>query len=191
RLSIPCASKLLGRPARVGPNQGVHGADGDRQERRQARRYIPDYSVWRSGFPLLVAEAKRPDEPIERALREAQLYANRINNRYPPNVNPIQFVLACNGERFALAPADSETDVLYAKAVDLSPGPGIVAAYKAILNEQEFEKRAQELNVKFQSRRFTRVPQLLTGTQVTEQLGINALGVVHRHEKAGHEQSNH
>jgi hypothetical protein len=30
------------------------------------------------------------------------------------------------------------------------------------------------MNVPFQARRFTRVPQLLTGTQVTEQLGINA-----------------
>ena len=29
------------------------------------------------------------------------------------------------------------------------------------------------MNVAFQSRRFTRVPSLLTGTQITEQLGIN------------------
>ena len=44
--------------------------------------YIPDYSVWRNGFPLLIAEAKTPDQPIAKALREAQLYAGRINNRY-------------------------------------------------------------------------------------------------------------
>jgi hypothetical protein len=35
--------------------------------------YIPDYSIWRTGFPLLVSEAKRPDESIEKALREAHL----------------------------------------------------------------------------------------------------------------------
>jgi hypothetical protein len=58
---------------------------------------------------LLLAEARlfhkgpyRPDQPIEKALREAHLYANRINNRYPPKVNPIKHVLACNGEQFAL-----------------------------------------------------------------------------------------
>ncbi len=135
--------------------------------------YIPDYSVWRSGFPLLVVEAKRPDEPIEKAIREAHLYANRINNRYPPNVNPIRYVLACNGEQFALAPHDSETEVLIAKVVDLRPGTEILAAFKVILSKDELEKRAQEMNVHFQSRRFTRVPQLLTGTQVSEQLGIN------------------
>jgi hypothetical protein len=135
--------------------------------------YFPDYSVWRSGFPLLVVEAKRSDEPIQKALREAHLYANRINNRYPPNVNPIGYVLACNGEDFALAPADSETDVLYAKTADLRPGTEILAAFKAVLNKDEFQKRAQQLNISFQSRRFTRVPSILTGKQITEQLGIN------------------
>jgi hypothetical protein len=40
--------------------------------------YIPDYSVWISGFPLLIIESKRPDEPVEAALREAHLYAGRI-----------------------------------------------------------------------------------------------------------------
>ena len=54
--------------------------------------YIPDYSVWRSGFPILIVESKRPGEPIEQALREAHMYANRINNRYsrqhPPPARP-------------------------------------------------------------------------------------------------------
>jgi hypothetical protein len=135
--------------------------------------YIPDYSVWRSGFPLLIVEVKRPDEPIEKAVREAHLYASRINNRYPPNVNPIAYVLACNGEQFALASSDSETGVLYARTVDLRPGTDILGAFKGILSKDEFGKRAQEMNVHFQSRRFTRVAQLLTSTQVTEQLGIN------------------
>jgi GTPase SAR1 family protein len=82
-------------------------------------------------------------------------------------------VLACNGGKFALAPSDSLTGVLYATATDLRPGTDILAAYKAILNRDLFEKLAHQLNVAFQSRRFTRVPQFFTGTQVTEQLGIN------------------
>ena len=135
--------------------------------------YVPDYSIWRSGFPLMVAEAKRRDEPIEKAVREAHLYANRINGRYPPGVNPIAYVLACNGDQFALASADSETVVLYAKCTDLRPGAEILSAFRTILNREEFEKRAQDMNVHFQSRRFTRVTQLLTGSQVTEQMGIN------------------
>jgi hypothetical protein len=144
-------------------------------DKRAGKRagYIPDYSVWRSGFPLLIVEAKRPDEPIEKALQEAHIYAARINARYPPDINPIRWVLACNGEKFVLAPFDSETNVFYAKTTDLRPGTDILAAYKGIINKEELEKRSEELNIAFQSRRFTRVPQFFTNTQVTEQLGIN------------------
>src|SRR5262249_2026985 len=76
--------------------------------------YIPDYYVWLSGIPMVIAEAKSPDTAIQVGLREAQLYAGQINKRYPPNVNPIGFVLACNGVEFALSEWDSETTVLIA-----------------------------------------------------------------------------
>lgn len=32
--------------------------------------YIPEYSVWRNGFPLLVVEAKAPEETIQKAVRD-------------------------------------------------------------------------------------------------------------------------
>jgi Cdc6-like AAA superfamily ATPase len=56
---------------------------------------------------------------------------------------------------------------------DLRPGTDVLAAFKAILNKDEFERRAQELTVKFQSRTFHPVTRLLTSTQRNEQLGIN------------------
>jgi hypothetical protein len=82
-------------------------------------------------------------------------------------------VLACNGEQFAIAPSDSEANVLYAKAVDLRPGSEILDVFKTTINGEDYEKRAQELNVAFQSRRFTRVSSLFTSAQVNEQLGLN------------------
>jgi hypothetical protein len=136
--------------------------------------YIPDYSVWLNGFPLLIGEAKSPDDPIAKALREAQLYASRINNRYPPDVNPISYVLACNGAQFALAAWDSETEVLYAKLEDMRPGTDILAAYKIILDKEEFEKRAAAMNVAFQTRRFHRAANILAGTQINEIIGVNS-----------------
>ena len=62
--------------------------------------YYPDYSVWISGIPMLIIEAKSPDDAIMTAIREARLYATEVNKRYPPNVNPIEFVFGCNGPRF-------------------------------------------------------------------------------------------
>lgn len=136
--------------------------------------YIPDYSVWLNGFPLLIVEAKSPDDTIEKALRDAQLYASRINNRYPPNINPISYVLACNGGQFALATWDSETEILQAKLGDMRPGTELLAAYNHILNKDEFEKQAATLNVAFQTRRFHRAANILPSSQINEVMGVNS-----------------
>jgi type I site-specific restriction endonuclease len=64
--------------------------------------YVPDYSIWLGGIPLVIVEAKAPDVAIEVGLREARLYAGEINKRYPPEVNPIGFILASNGVQFGL-----------------------------------------------------------------------------------------
>lgn len=60
--------------------------------------YYPDYMVVIGGFPLLVIEAKKPDDPdIEEAFREARLYANELNAYFPTGVNPVRKVIATNG----------------------------------------------------------------------------------------------
>lgn len=72
--------------------------------------YVPDYSIWINSIPLLITEAKAPDVAIQVALREARLYAGEVNKRYPPEVNPIGHVLACNGVEVALSTWDSEVN---------------------------------------------------------------------------------
>src|SRR6266849_3707377 len=70
--------------------------------------YRPDYLIILSGFPLLVIEAKHPNETIDEALREARLYAAVLNAQHPTGVNPCCRVVASNGNRLASTPADSE-----------------------------------------------------------------------------------
>jgi GTPase SAR1 family protein len=135
--------------------------------------YIPDYSIWRGGFPFIIVEAKSPDETVEKALREARLYAGEINKRYPPNVNPIGYVLACNGEQFALTQWDSETEVLSAKAADVQPGSAVLSAFLSAISKEQVERHAARVAKEFQIRNFHRVAQHMTGTQIAEQLGTN------------------
>jgi GTPase SAR1 family protein len=135
--------------------------------------YIPDYSIQKSGFPLLIVEAKSPDDTIEKALREARMYASEINKRYPPNVNPIGYVLASNGEQVALTQWDSETEVLIANCEDVQPGSSVLAAFKSAIGKDELEKRSKTISVEFQTRKFYRVGTHMTPTQMSEQLGIN------------------
>jgi GTPase SAR1 family protein len=135
--------------------------------------YIPDYSVWLGGFPLIIVEAKSPEETVEKALREARLYAGEINKRYPPNINPIGYVLACNGEQIALTQWDSETEVLTARAADIQPGSGVLSAFLSAISKEQVEQRATAIGKEFQVRKFFRVAAHMTGMQIAEQLGIN------------------
>jgi hypothetical protein len=60
--------------------------------------YYPDYMVVIGGFPLLVIEAKKPDDTdVEEAFREARLYASELNAYFPIGVNPVRKVIATNG----------------------------------------------------------------------------------------------
>ena len=61
------------------------------------KNYFPDYLVSIQGIPLLVLEAKKPKESLEKAYSEARLYASEINARFKHGVNSCQFVIACNG----------------------------------------------------------------------------------------------
>jgi hypothetical protein len=45
--------------------------------------YRPDYIIVISGFPMIVIEAKHPDESLDGALREARLYAAELNALHP------------------------------------------------------------------------------------------------------------
>lgn len=135
--------------------------------------YIPDYSVWLGGFPLVIVEAKAPDETVEKALREARLYAGEINKRYPPNINPIGYVLACNGEQVAITQWDSETEILIAKAADIQPGSAILSAFLSAISKDQIERKAAAVAKEFQVRKFHRVTAHMTSTQIAEQLGTN------------------
>ena len=59
--------------------------------------YFPDYLVVTLGFPIIVIEAKHPNEPVEEGYRQARLYANELNGLYPHKIAPANFVIASNG----------------------------------------------------------------------------------------------
>lgn len=135
--------------------------------------YFPDYSVWIGGIPLLIIEAKAPDVSIKLAIREARLYANEINKRYPPNVNPIAFVVGCNGAEFALSPVDSE-NLLISPAKDLSPGTAVLDVFVREIGKQALADREKSLSPNFQGRPTYSVSSFMGGqSRVEALLGVN------------------
>ena len=62
--------------------------------------YYPDYIIILHGLPVLVIEAKHPDDnDLEEALREARLYATEINALFPSQFNPCHKLIATNSLR--------------------------------------------------------------------------------------------
>ncbi|MDV4155885.1 hypothetical protein [Rhizobium brockwellii] len=136
--------------------------------------YKPDHSIWLTGIPMVVVEDKEPGVAIEVALREARMYASEVNKRYPPEVNPIAYVMACNGEQMALSYADSEVDTLIVASKDLQPGSNVLDVFRNAVGKQALQERAQKLAPHFTTQPVFSVSSSIGGqTKLMRQLGVN------------------
>jgi len=59
--------------------------------------YYPDYLISIRGIPVLVVEAKNPNEDLAEAYSEARLYSAEINAGFPHKINVCQFIIVSNG----------------------------------------------------------------------------------------------
>jgi hypothetical protein len=111
-LAIPILSiktKEYLRPSNFGKKAGISYGD------------FPDYSIWMHGFPVLLVEAKSPKIDAAVGYREAQLYAQSLNNEYPSGINPTRFLIATNAVDLLFGYSDAEP-IFRAKVSDLKPG---------------------------------------------------------------------
>lgn len=60
--------------------------------------YYPDFAITVSGVPSIIIEAKKPNEDLDEAYRQACLYANELNREYPSKINPCELVIASDGK---------------------------------------------------------------------------------------------
>ena len=63
----------------------------------KAQLYYPDFIINVNGLPVIVIEAKKPDENLEEAFRQASLYASEINRFFKKDVNPCELIIATDG----------------------------------------------------------------------------------------------
>ncbi|MBL4561515.1 MAG: hypothetical protein JKX79_11095 [Labilibaculum sp.] len=79
------------------------------EKRQKTKLYYPDYVVLIEGLPQIVIEAKKPNEDLEEAYREARLYALEINALYQENLNPCKLIVACDGTKLIAGSWDCST----------------------------------------------------------------------------------
>ena len=88
---------------------------------RKRRKYIPDYVVYSNKKPVLVVEAKNPEEDINKYAHEPQDYASIVNRKYI-GVNPIKYCLISNGDLTYLLRVDEEKPILILEFKDFYDG---------------------------------------------------------------------
>ena len=80
--------------------------------------YKPDYVLFDSANePIIVIDAKAPDETPEDYYYQVSSYALQINQKYPDK-NPIRYVIVTNAHKFIVYPWDNEIPVFYLQFED-------------------------------------------------------------------------
>lgn len=84
--------------------------------------YKPDYVLLdSSGTPIIVLDAKSPDESPEDYIHQVSSYALYLNRKYSDK-NPVLYTILTNGHKFVVYPWDSEQPVFYLLFEDFMDG---------------------------------------------------------------------
>ena len=90
---------------------------------RSTELYRPDYVLLDSrNRPVMVIDAKSPNENIDDWVYQPAGYASAINRTYPSGENPVRYGVLCNGVTLAVYPWDSNTPVFYIGFEDMVEG---------------------------------------------------------------------
>lgn len=112
------------------------------------KRYAPDHLVHSGGHPVLVCEAKRPSANVELGLYEAQLYAHQVNGEYRSGFNPIEHVLATNGDRLLVASWDSNELLFDIRTEDLVRHSELLGRLRRLIGSDALQERAAAFNAR-------------------------------------------
>ncbi|WP_293572824.1 type I restriction enzyme HsdR N-terminal domain-containing protein [Phaeobacter sp.] len=110
---------------------------------KSKKNYYPDYVFVHAGIPLLVIEAKAVGEDLEEAMREARLYSSELNARYSAQVDPVQHVIACNGERLIAGRANTESPEFDILAKNFSQADVDFSAFLEAYGHNQMSKRGE------------------------------------------------
>ncbi|WP_159875953.1 type I restriction enzyme HsdR N-terminal domain-containing protein [Aquitalea denitrificans] len=144
---------------------------------QEEKLYFPDYILMSEGYPVAIVEAKIPGESLDIAFREARLYAYEINAKFDEGINPVQFILACNGEAIMFGPADVDVGRVVSLD-DLNVSCQGFADLQAFCNFGVLQRHSSALAKKQKPDRFWKPKKFLGGSTVqAEEVGRNTFGL--------------
>jgi Type I restriction enzyme R protein N terminus (HSDR_N) len=139
--------------------------------------YRPDYILVLAGMPVVVIEAKHPDEDVYEALREARLYAAELNGFHPAGVNPCVRLVVSNGRRLVSSPADTATPDVDIEFAAISMGSLPYHTLLGLIGREPMQNHADHLRRSLRKDDYRRAINLIGGnTARNEEVGYNEFG---------------
>jgi Type I restriction enzyme R protein N terminus (HSDR_N) len=143
---------------------------------KSAKLYKPDYTVYCSGFPILVVEVKEPDSDLSVAFAEAQLYAHQLNSRHPSKINPAQIVVCTDGRELWAGKWDNKIPTIRTSIDKLLVGSALLAELEALCGWDAIQKMAGAISAEVSPRNWFNPSEQLGANRVTlSKVGHNSL----------------
>ncbi|PDT58682.1 RNA-binding protein [Bradyrhizobium diazoefficiens] len=143
----------------------------------QQKSYFPDYLVVRGNLPLLVVEVKERGSDLREAFREARLYAAELNAMFPAKLNPLNKVLATNGDHLYAGHFDQAEPALILSYSDIDPYSAKLDELYKFLGTESLEDEYLRISELVKPHRYWKPRRLVGGSSVqSDVVGYNSFG---------------
>jgi hypothetical protein len=143
----------------------------------EAKLYYPDYLIVVSGLPLVVIEAKGPNEDLIEGYRQARLYASELNALFETGQNPCRYIIASNGIEFWYGYSDKSEPISKVKVQDLCNYTQDDAKLNDIFSWKKIEELSNDIAKSIKSEDYFKPRRLIGGIAFqNEEVGQNTFG---------------
>lgn len=143
----------------------------------EQKLYYPDYIVVMFGLPLVVVEAKGPEESVAEGYRQARLYAQELNALFSSDFNPTRFIIASNGIELWYGHADHSEPLAKAMVATLGTYSADVAKLQELMSWKRLSSLAQTLSETVRPNGFFKPRRMIGGIGLqNEEVGRNSFG---------------
>ncbi len=139
--------------------------------------YFPDYIIVTMGYPIMVLEAKSPNESVEEGYREARLYAMELNSLFGHGSSPAKFVIATNGVDLWYGYSDVLDPIDKVACSTLGIYSSAIADIIEKMSWTNVQKTAEEIAKQYRSDSYFKPRHLVGGAGIqNEEVAINSFG---------------
>lgn len=139
----------------------------------KSQLYYPDFIINVNGIPVIVVEAKKPNEDLDEAFRQASLYASEINRLFKKEVNPCELILATDGINLIAGTWDSANPLFSIPVSNWLATDKEFSSFLSAFSLSKLEKSASKYRKIIRTDAIFKNPLLMLGGKYIQNQSIN------------------